>query len=108
MNVLLRLPLSRQRGAVLIIVLAFVVLLTGLTVAYYSRATSDRQVAHSSFNQTNVDRLAQSAMDLRKKSKPMRLSDHVRILRHSAARVLDGRGTVASMVTSNGKMKRNF
>src|SRR6266513_6490521 len=54
---------SRQRGAALIIVLAFVVLLTGVGVAYLSRTTSDRQVAHSSFNQANVDQLAQSAMD---------------------------------------------
>jgi len=63
MSLLLKPPLSRPRGAALIIVLAFVVLLTGLAVAYLSRATSDRQVAHSSFNQTNVDQLAQSAMD---------------------------------------------
>src|SRR5436853_7323668 len=54
---------SRERAAALIIVLAFVVLLTGLGVAYLSRTTSDRQVAHSSFNQANVDQLAQSAMD---------------------------------------------
>src|ERR1044072_6100404 len=55
--------LSRERAAALIIGLAFVVLLTGLAVAYLSRTTSDRQVAHSSFNQSNVDQLAQSAMD---------------------------------------------
>src|SRR5882762_896876 len=54
---------SRERGAALIIVLAFVVLLTGVAIAYLSRATSDRQVADSSFNQSNVDQLAQSAMD---------------------------------------------
>jgi len=54
---------SRKRGAALIIVLAFVVLLTGLGVAYLSRTTSDRQVANSSFNQSNADQLAQSAMD---------------------------------------------
>src|ERR1043166_5863295 len=54
---------SRERAAALLIVLAFVVLLTGLSVAYLSRATSDRQVAHSSFNQSSVDQLAQSAMD---------------------------------------------
>src|SRR5439155_25731007 len=54
---------SRENAAALIIVLAFVVLLTGLGVAYLSRTTSDRQVAHSSFNQSNVDQLAQSAMD---------------------------------------------
>jgi Tfp pilus assembly protein PilX len=53
----------REQAAALIIVLAFVVLLTGLAVAYLSRATSDRHVAHSSFNQSNVDQLAQSAMD---------------------------------------------
>jgi hypothetical protein len=54
---------SKERGAALIIVLAFVVLFAGLGVAYLSRTTSDRQIAHSSFNQSNVDQLAQSAMD---------------------------------------------
>src|SRR5215471_1353522 len=54
---------SRERAAALIIVLAFVVLLTGLSMAYLSRTTSDRQVAHSSFSQSSVDQLAQSAMD---------------------------------------------
>jgi hypothetical protein len=54
---------AREQAAALIIVLALVVLLTGLAVAYLSRTTSDRQVAHSSFNQSNVDQLAQSAMD---------------------------------------------
>src|SRR5262245_32805698 len=63
MNPLLKAPLSREGGAALIIVLALVVLFTGLTVAYYSRSTSDRQVALSSFNQTSGDQLAQSAMD---------------------------------------------
>jgi hypothetical protein len=53
----------RERAAALLIVLALVVLLTGLAVAYLSRATSDRQVAQSSFNQSSVDQLAQSAMD---------------------------------------------
>src|SRR6266436_6347876 len=55
---------SRERAAALIIVLAFVVLLTGLVVAYLSRATSDRPVAHSSFNQSKADQVAASAMDL--------------------------------------------
>src|SRR5882757_8142191 len=54
---------SRERGAALLIVLAFAVLLTGLTLAYFSRTTSDRQVAHSSVHQSNVDQLAQSATD---------------------------------------------
>ena len=63
MNWLRKRVSARQRGAALIIVLAFVVLLTGLGIAYLSRTTSDRQVAHSSFNQSNADQLAQSAMD---------------------------------------------
>ena len=54
---------SRERAAALLIVLAFVVLLTGMSVAYLSRTTGDRQVANSSFNQSNVDQLSQSAMD---------------------------------------------
>ena len=54
---------SEQRGAALIIVLAFVVLFAGLSVAYLSRTTSDRQIAHSSFHQSNVDQLVQSAVD---------------------------------------------
>jgi Tfp pilus assembly protein PilX len=53
----------RDQAAALIMVLALVVLVTGLAVAYLSRTTSDRQVAHSSFNQSSVDQLAQSAMD---------------------------------------------
>src|SRR5213080_2349094 len=63
MNWLRKRVSARQRGAALIIVLALVVLLTGVSIAYLSRTTSDRQVAHSSFNQSNVDQLAQSAMD---------------------------------------------
>ncbi len=54
---------SHQRGAALLIVLAFVVLLTGLGVAYLSRTTNDRQVAHGSYNQTKADQLVASAMD---------------------------------------------
>ena len=54
---------SGQRGAALIIVLAFVVLFAGVGVAYLSRTTGDRQVAQSSFNQSNVDQLVQSAVD---------------------------------------------
>ena len=54
----------REQAAALLIVLAMVVMLTGLAVAYFSRTTSDRQVAQSSFHQSKVDQLAQSAMDL--------------------------------------------
>src|SRR5207248_2288530 len=55
---------ARERAAALLIVLAMVVLMTGLAVAYLSRTTSDRQVAQSSFHQSKVDELASSAMDL--------------------------------------------
>src|SRR5437773_2813843 len=54
---------AEQRGAALIIVLAFVVLFAGVGVAYLSRTTSDRQVAQSSFKQSDVDQLVQSAVD---------------------------------------------
>src|SRR5215216_6546312 len=54
---------SNERAAALIIVLAFVVLFAGLGVAYFSRTTSDRQVANSSVKQSTVDQLAQGAMD---------------------------------------------
>src|SRR6266550_8053295 len=63
MNSLSKAGFSRERGAALIIVLAFVVLLTGVSVAYLSRTTSDRQVAHGSFNQSKADQLVASAMD---------------------------------------------
>jgi hypothetical protein len=54
---------SSDRGAALLIVLAFVVLLTGVSVAYLSRTTSDRQVAHNSFNQSKADQMVASAVD---------------------------------------------
>src|SRR5262245_51935278 len=55
---------SGERGAALIIVLAFVVLLSAVTLAYFSRTTGDRQVAHTSFNQSKADGVTASAMDL--------------------------------------------
>jgi len=54
----------RQCASALIIVLAFVVLLTGLVVAYFSRATTDRQLSSASFNNTASDLLARSALDI--------------------------------------------
>ena len=54
---------SSEQAAALIIVLAFVVLLTGVAVAYLSRATTDRQLAHTSFHDTDADLLARSAFD---------------------------------------------
>src|SRR5437588_10795728 len=63
MAALPHLSCRRERGAALIIVLAFVVLLTGLLIAYLSQTTSDRPVAQSSFNQSKADQLAASATD---------------------------------------------
>src|SRR6266496_6720996 len=53
-----------SKGAALMIVLAFVVLLVGLTLTYFSRATTDRQLAQSSYNDTSADLLARSALDI--------------------------------------------
>src|SRR5258707_13974765 len=55
---------ATSKGAALMIVLAFVVLLTGLAVAYLSRASTDRQLAQSSYNDTSADLLARSALDI--------------------------------------------
>jgi hypothetical protein len=53
-----------SKGAALIIVLAFVVLVTALAVAHLSRTTTDRQLAQSSYNDTSADLLARSALDI--------------------------------------------
>jgi hypothetical protein len=53
-----------SRGAALIIVLAFVVLVTAVVIAYFSRTTTDRQLAQSSFNDTSADLFARSAIDI--------------------------------------------
>ena len=55
---------SSNKAAALIIVLAFVVLLTGLSLAFFSRTTSERQLAHSSYNDTSADLLARTALDI--------------------------------------------
>ena len=55
---------TRQNAAALLIVLAFLVLLAGMTVAYLSRTATDRQIAHSSFNDAKSDQLARSAFDI--------------------------------------------
>jgi Tfp pilus assembly protein PilX len=54
--------LNTHRGAALVIVLAFVVLLTGLAVAFLSRAATDRQVSYSSASQSNAELLARGAL----------------------------------------------
>src|SRR5438477_10607366 len=53
-----------SKGAALMIVLALVVLLTGLSLAYFSRTTTDRQLAQSSYNDTSADLLARTALDI--------------------------------------------
>src|SRR5882757_8112026 len=55
---------SSNKAAALIIVLAFVVILTGVAVAYLSRGATDRQLAHTSFHDTDADLLARSALDI--------------------------------------------
>jgi hypothetical protein len=60
----LRSRYGASNGAALMIVLAFMVLLVGLTLAYFSRATTDRQLAQSSYNDTSADLLARSALDI--------------------------------------------
>jgi hypothetical protein len=54
---------SRQQGVALVIVLAFVVILTGVIVAYFTRALANRQISNSSANQTKVALFAQGASD---------------------------------------------
>jgi len=53
-----------EEAVALVIVLAFVVLLTGLVVAYFSRSMTDRQLSNSSFKRTQVDELARSALEV--------------------------------------------
>jgi len=53
-----------QQGVALVITLAFVVLLTGLIVAYFSRTMSDRKLSDNSFSQAAADRLASSALSV--------------------------------------------
>lgn len=55
---------AASKGAALIIVLGFVVLATALSLAYFSRTTTDRQLAQSSSNDTTADLLARSALDV--------------------------------------------
>ena len=64
MNSSRRLADQHGRGAAaLIIVLAFVVLLTGLIVAFFSSSLLYRQISNSSANAARVDLMAQGAVD---------------------------------------------
>src|SRR5213082_678500 len=55
---------SAAKAAALIIVLAFVVLVTGVALAYFSRTTIERALGQSSYNDTSADLLARSALDI--------------------------------------------
>ncbi len=55
--------LHGRQGVALVVVLAFVVLLTGLIVAFFSRAMSERGISNSSANQTKAELFAQGALD---------------------------------------------
>ncbi len=52
-----------RRGVALVIILAFLVLLVGVVLAFFARAMSERQVSNSSANQTKAEILAQGALD---------------------------------------------
>src|SRR5690348_11325435 len=53
-----------SKGAALLIALALVVLVAGLALAYFTRTSTDRQLAQSSHNDTSADLLARSALDI--------------------------------------------
>ena len=53
---------DRQRGVALIIVLGFVVLLSGLILAFFSRSIGNRQLSDSSSSQVRVELFAQGAL----------------------------------------------
>ncbi|MGB8352338.1 MAG: hypothetical protein WCD79_00465 [Chthoniobacteraceae bacterium] len=55
---------NSRNGSALVIVLAFLVLLTVLTVAFFSRAATERQVSNSSVNQTSAELFARSATEI--------------------------------------------
>jgi hypothetical protein len=55
---------AASKGAALMIVLALVVMLTGVALAYFARTTTDRQLAQTSYNDTSGDLLARTALDI--------------------------------------------
>lgn len=63
----LRSPISelraRRRGFALVVILAFVVLLTVLVLAYFSYSSLQRQISNSSSSQATVDIFAQGAIN---------------------------------------------
>src|SRR5687768_13941813 len=55
---------SRSEAAALLIVLAFVVLLSGIVVAYLSRTSIDRQLAEGNYHASTADAIALSALEV--------------------------------------------
>jgi hypothetical protein len=56
--------IPRTDGVALVIVLAFVVLLASIVVAYLTRTGVARQLAQETFNQISSDQLARAALDI--------------------------------------------
>lgn len=54
----------RKKGAALIIVLAFVFLLTAVVVAFLGRTSTHRQLAHGTFSEAAADQLGRSALNI--------------------------------------------
>jgi len=54
---------AKRDGVALVIVLAFIVLLTGLIVAFFSRSLLDRQISDSSVSRARVSAFADGATD---------------------------------------------
>ena len=57
-------PRHQQRGVALVLVLAFVVLLTVVVLAFFSRSMDERQLSNSSVSSNNADAFARSATDI--------------------------------------------
>ena len=55
-------PQNQTRGVALVIVLAFVVLLTAVAVTFFSQTTMERQISFSSSSQSKADFLARGAV----------------------------------------------
>jgi hypothetical protein len=55
---------SNQNGAALVVVLAFLILLTAVVLAFHSRTMLERQIAESTTNQTVVNVFADSAAEV--------------------------------------------
>ena len=59
-----RMRRSSERSMALVIVLAFLVLVSGLVAAFLFRTGTVRRIAHGSFNDAKADQLARSALDI--------------------------------------------